>query len=206
VPTPGKVPARARPPASRRVRLNGLLHGLCAHQALLTGEDPQAFTDLGQSFYQEFQPVGPIELFCVEKIALLYWRMRRLGPMEAGFFRTETAPEPASFVRVARYEAYLDRAFYRAIAELRELQSVRDIHEFRGVPKFEVNPRAATFVPPPNEPQLPQSSGLPQNWLRFVKSPSPPLPVPEIEDPSPSPLAPLRPASDVYSTPAGSPE
>ena len=116
------------------VRLNSLTHGLCAEDALLPGEDEQAFEDLRTAFHQQHKPQGPAELFCVEKMLLSFWRNRRIAKIETDLYmqfypkRPETCDMEGvlgrafvidslgqdNFCRLARYESSVDRAFYRA--------------------------------------------------------------------------------------------
>ncbi len=128
------------------VRLNSLTHGLRTQDALLPGEDKQAFEELSRAFHQQHQPEGPAELFCVEKMILSYWRNRRIAKIETGFFMNAHPSQPErngdrngvpgrafttdsqgqdNFCRLARYESSLDRAFYRASKELQTLQKAR---------------------------------------------------------------------------------
>src|ERR1700716_2558297 len=95
------------PEGKAKVRLNSLKHGLCAQDAILPGEDVQAFNDLTQSFHEQYKPTGATELFCLHKMLLCYWRTRR----------------------IVRYEAHLDRAFYKAEAHLKQLQLERRLAE-----------------------------------------------------------------------------
>ncbi len=128
------------------VRLNSLIHGLRAQEVLLPDEDPAVFEELRESFHQQFNPEGPAELFCVEKMLLSFWRNRRIGRIEADMYRHfyPTAAQAGkigfgtlgqsftieglgqdNFSRLARYETSLDRSFYRASKELQTLRKVR---------------------------------------------------------------------------------
>jgi hypothetical protein len=68
------------------VRLNALRHGLLSQEVLLPGEDGEAFQELGESLRAELQPVGELENLLVDRIIAAYWRLRRLGRVEAGIF------------------------------------------------------------------------------------------------------------------------
>src|SRR3981189_2831689 len=67
--------------------LNALRHGLCSQKALLPGEDAEALADLSREFHKSSKAVGPLELYCVERMILCYWRMRRIGAMEVEIFQ-----------------------------------------------------------------------------------------------------------------------
>jgi hypothetical protein len=128
------------------VRLNSVTHGLRTSDNVLPDEDVQAFRELETAFYQRYQPKGPAEFFCVEKMILSFWRSRRVGRIEADlylhFYPHKSVAKNGghgalgqsftidslgrdNFSRLARYETNLDRAFYRASKELQTLQKLR---------------------------------------------------------------------------------
>ena len=106
--------------------LNALRHGLCSQKALLPGEDGQALQDLSREFHKSTKPVGVQELYCVERMILSYWRLRRIGALEAEILLTtfeEGRDKRLSLL--IRYETSLQRTYDRASAELRNLQYMR---------------------------------------------------------------------------------
>ncbi len=74
------------PEGKNAVRLNALKHGLLSRETLLPGEDEEALGELGQTLRDELQPVGEFENLLVERITSAYWRLWRLGRVEAGIF------------------------------------------------------------------------------------------------------------------------
>src|SRR5215213_5522220 len=74
------------PEGKAAVRLNALKHGLLSQEILLPGEDEEALRELGQNLKVELQPVGELESLLVDRIIASYWRLRRLGRVEAGIF------------------------------------------------------------------------------------------------------------------------
>src|SRR5215212_3545546 len=74
------------PEGKAAVRLNALKHGLLSQEILLPGEDEEALRELGESLRAELQPVGELESLLVDRIVASYWRLRRLGRVEAGIF------------------------------------------------------------------------------------------------------------------------
>ena len=133
------------PEGKAAVRLNSLTHGLRAQDALLPGEDEKAFEEISDAFHQQYQPEGPAELFCVEKMILSFWRNRRIAKIESDIFMNFHPSRPEehdmtgvlgraftidslghdNFCRLARYESSVDRVFYRASRELQALQKAR---------------------------------------------------------------------------------
>jgi predicted component of type VI protein secretion system len=74
------------PEGKAAVRLNAVKHGLLSRETLLPGEDEEALKELGERLRDELQPVGEFENLLVERIIASYWRLWRLGRMEAGIF------------------------------------------------------------------------------------------------------------------------
>ena len=73
------------PEGKAAVRLNALKHGLLSREVLLPGEDEEALRELGERLRDELQPVGELENLLVDRIIASYWRLRRLGRVEAGY-------------------------------------------------------------------------------------------------------------------------
>ena len=90
------------PEGKAAVRLNALKHGLLSRETLLPGEDEEALRELGERLRDELQPVGELENLLVDRIVASYWRLSRLGRVEAGIFAWELYGELA---RRARREA-----------------------------------------------------------------------------------------------------
>ncbi len=74
------------PEGKAAVRHNALKHGLLSREVLLPGEDKEALQELGERLRAELQPVGELEDLLVDRIIAAYWRLRRLGRVEAGIF------------------------------------------------------------------------------------------------------------------------
>ena len=74
------------PEGKAAIRLNALKHGLLSREILLPGEDEDALRELGERLRDELQPVGELENLLVDRIISAYWRLRRLGRVEAGVF------------------------------------------------------------------------------------------------------------------------
>ncbi len=83
------------PEGKDTVRHNAVKHGLLAEEVLLPGEDEEALRELSEHLRAELQPVGYLENLLVERIIAAYWRLRRLGRVEAGIFAWELYDELA---------------------------------------------------------------------------------------------------------------
>ena len=95
------------PEGKAAVRLNALKHGLLSQEILLPGEDEEALRELGERLRDELQPVGELENLLVDRIIASYWRLRRLGRVEAGIFAWERSEELAERAEreAQRYES-----------------------------------------------------------------------------------------------------
>jgi len=119
-------------------RYNALKHGFYSNKNLIDGESRKVFYKFSQHIIKDLAPVGFLEQALVQKIIATLWRMRRLYSIETDeiekheynqfgneFNRTEWVLEGRTAERLSRHEGDLDRAFYKAIKELRKLQKDR---------------------------------------------------------------------------------
>src|SRR5215213_3742668 len=83
------------PEGKDAVRLNALRHGILSREILLPGEDEEALRELGEHLRAELQPVGELENLLGDRIIASYWRLRRVGRIEAGIFAWERSEELA---------------------------------------------------------------------------------------------------------------
>jgi hypothetical protein len=133
------------PEGKAAVRLNALRHGLRSEEILLPGEDEEALRELDEYLRAELQPVGELENLLIDRVVAAYWRLRRLGRVEAGIFIQESLGDLVnsnastlglSFIRgdgnganafskLSRYEAGIERGLYKALHELQRLQAAR---------------------------------------------------------------------------------
>jgi hypothetical protein len=66
----------------QRSSQNALKHGLTAQTLVLPSEDPADFQRLLDSYLQQLQPAGPVELDLVHEIVAAKWRLNRLDLIE----------------------------------------------------------------------------------------------------------------------------
>ena len=132
------------PEGKDAVRLNALRHGLLSKEDVLPGEDEAALKVLSEQLLAELQPVGVLEIVCVEQIIAAVWRLRRLRRVDAGIFAWELdngvrdpdksmlglsfirdANSANAFSKLSRYETTIERSLYKALHELQRLQTAR---------------------------------------------------------------------------------
>jgi hypothetical protein len=121
---------------------NSLKHGLTSKLVVIPGEDPEAFKELRASLHADWKPVSMQESMLVDKIAEQAWRLQRARRVETASFKqfilpltTTTDPDEAiatafhenskAFDNLRRYETTIERSYYKALTELRNLQTER---------------------------------------------------------------------------------
>ena len=126
------------PRNTEATRFNALKHGMDAASIVIPGEDPALYDELAADYRRQFRPSSAVETFHVETLIHADWQKRRLRRVEAGLYRVLLAegPDPveldvallrdsptAKLLRkVFSQIASLDRAYLRALNELRRLQ------------------------------------------------------------------------------------
>ncbi len=145
--------------ASAAVRENAVKHGLTAKHVVLQHEDDADYHELHASIVMEYQPRTPQEHRFADQIAQNYWRLLRCRRVETATFenrlgtlkdRLKIDPKAAidndegisicmsnhgsDFDTLRRYETTIERAWYRAIRELRAAQKERRENEVRNSP------------------------------------------------------------------------
>jgi hypothetical protein len=175
------------------IRFNALRHGLTAENIVLSIEERPVFEQLHDEFLAEHRPATPTERLLVEQMVAAAWRLRRVRATETAYFDREMErldnlaksdyPQPGPWDRMAyvfrwdntssntlallaRYEARLERSFYKALRELQRLRAQRpaapapSVTETKQEPESEIgfvcsNP---VIVSPATEP-APSGSG-----------------------------------------------
>ena len=151
----------------KRSSMSALKHGLAAKTLVLPHEDVIAYDEVRESLYKQYEPATPQECMLVDQLASAWWRTLRVRQIETDMLdlqirtlynkypekeKTKTTDRQAlavrfvtesqkDFVNFMRYDAQIERAFYRALNTLEKLQAER-----RRVPQPEIG-----FVPPPEE-------------------------------------------------------
>ncbi len=124
-------------PGKAASRFNALKHGLDAASLILPGEDPAEYRELAEAYHDSHHPQSPDENFHVDSLIRADWHKRRLQRVEADLYRTILAesatpnlaaalladtPATRLLTRIQRQLAAHDRAWYRALRELRRLR------------------------------------------------------------------------------------
>lgn len=131
------------------VRFNARKHGILA--TLLTKYEEKDLEDYLQQFYDHYDPQTHMECVLVERIAVCYLRLQRLGKAEAEFMQMKLDPrivkdfligldevvsegykptiKPEDVEHLGktylRYEVTIENRMYKAMHELERLQRMR---------------------------------------------------------------------------------
>ena len=121
------------PGGKAAVSRNATRHGLLSRESLIKGESKAELVDFGKRLRTQLAPVGELEFLIVDRIVSTAWRLRRIVSVEKMFFDNANTPDDAfdkyrrdRMAILSRYEVTLERSLYRALHELRGLQSARD--------------------------------------------------------------------------------
>ncbi len=118
---------------------NAIKHGLLSKDLVIHGECKSEYQIFRQALIDTFLPQGSIEFLLVEKIASCAWRQRRAIQAESSFFHKGLSnhwspkslenffkgQDGACLQNLTRYETALEKNFYRAMQQLKEIQKAR---------------------------------------------------------------------------------
>ena len=119
-----------------RVAQNAVRHGLTAKNLVVREDEHDEFETLRQDLHSQIAPEGALESIAFDELLHAAWNLRRFRRLEAeatkGTLEDLKSPETAALLeRLARYQTRAQRAYSRAFAELRTLQTDRTLKEMR---------------------------------------------------------------------------
>jgi len=127
------------------VRMNPLKHGLlCRQDIVLFNENELALTELRVRLMSDLNPQGELEMMLFDTIVSTFWRLERVSMLETCHIQDELGFSKNKFyvadysvlvnslfgddrtmANLHRYEAALERKFYRALHELQRVQMAK---------------------------------------------------------------------------------
>jgi hypothetical protein len=118
------------PEGKARVAKNAIRHGLTSKHLVIRDDEREEFAVFQQSLLDELAPRGAVETITFHELLHAAWNLQRFRRIEAELSSRGpedfTSPENASATdRLTRYQARAQRAWYRALQELRALQTNR---------------------------------------------------------------------------------
>jgi hypothetical protein len=152
----------------QRASMSALQHGLAAQTVVLPHEDSLAYDDMRMSLYNQHEPATPEECMLVDQLAAAWWRTVRVRQIETDMLdlqiqtlnnahpkkgKSKRSDRQALAVRFVtgdekdfrnfmRYDAAIERAFYRALNNLQKLQAARVRREAAAEPRPSQSRRA----------------------------------------------------------------
>jgi hypothetical protein len=140
-----------------RVAQNAVTHGLTAKGFVVRDDEHEEFEALRAGLLADIKPEGALETATFEQLFHAAWNLHRFRRIEAeaslGTLDDFTDPETAGVLdRLSRYQAREQRAYYRALQELKALQTNR------------AN-RNSTLAVPDDEPNVPSLTDI-ARWTK----------------------------------------
>jgi hypothetical protein len=134
------------PEGKARTSQNALRHGLTARHIVIRPGEQQEFDELERSLLTELDPQGAVETLTFRELLHAAWNLQRFRRIEVELAADSPSalsdPERAPVAdRLARYQSRAQRAWFRALRELRTLQTNRAL---RGT---KLDPETAHEVP-----------------------------------------------------------
>jgi hypothetical protein len=124
------------PEGKSRVSKNAIRHGLTAKDLIVRDDEREEFAIFQQALIEELAPQGAIETITFHELLHAAWNLRRFRRLEVECCSCTEGEmlEPGDAAisdRLARYQARAQRAYYRALAELRTLQTNRALRSVK---------------------------------------------------------------------------
>jgi len=181
------------PEGKDKVRCNAFQHGLYSSTLVLDCEDKDLYNELYLGFHSRFRPVDLVELELVDRLVATVWRLRRITAIEAGMlnlaqsraageicfdyprsakedlgfaFHPKGGNEKPNLTEISLQRGRIERAYYRALTELKCLQQERPA----GSPA-EPLPVTLPFPPRPPDDDL---DDIPIELPKLLEGPAPP--------------------------------
>ena len=113
-----------------RVAQNALRHGLTAKHLVVREDEREEFEAFRSGLQSELDPQGTIEETTFEEFLHAAWNLQRFRRLESevslGTLDDLTDPQTSAVLdRLSRYQSRAQRAYYKALSELRTLQTNR---------------------------------------------------------------------------------
>jgi predicted DNA binding CopG/RHH family protein len=123
------------PEGKARAAENALRHGLTATNLVIAPGQQEQLESLRAALFEELDPQGITEVLTFNEILHAAWNLHRFRIIEAQHAAGPDAlddPAKAAFLdRLGRYQARAQRAYFRALNELRTLQTNRTLRSVK---------------------------------------------------------------------------
>src|SRR5712692_5085287 len=113
-----------------RSALNARTHGLTSRDLVVAEHEREEFEKLQSSLLEEVDPQGQLEITVFQQLLHAAWNLQRIRRMESELWQIEpnlllSGDSSKAFERLGRYHSRTERSYYRALKELKELQTNR---------------------------------------------------------------------------------
>lgn len=124
------------PDGKARVAQNAVRHGLTSKHLVVRDDEREDFAALRDSLHAEIAPQGALETLAFDELLHAAWNLQRFRHIEAeasaGTLDDFTDPQTTAILdRLTRYQARAQRAYSRALQEIRTLQTTRALRQFK---------------------------------------------------------------------------
>ncbi len=125
---------------------NALKHGVLSKEILIAEEEFSQLNAFATGLRNSLRPQDEIEQFLAERVISCAWRLKRVLKIEASLLSENDSldsflglssnaskrTEGEQLLLFSRYETALERSLYKALRELRQMQSERGAIEVNG--------------------------------------------------------------------------
>jgi hypothetical protein len=134
------------PEGQARVAQNAIRHGLTGKHLVIRPDEQEEFDSFQHELLAELNPQGPTESTVCQDLLHAAWNLNRLRRLESesslGTIDDLTDPQTTAVLdRISRYQSRAQRAYYKALKELRILQTNRALRAAK------LDPQTAAEVP-----------------------------------------------------------
>jgi hypothetical protein len=111
---------------------NAVTHGFTAQRLSLPPDQQEQYDELREALRQELTPEGLMEILAFDQLVREAWKLQSIQAMEdrllsEGLKSVQEEETAKTLDRLNRYQAAAGRAWYRALKELRALQTERTL-------------------------------------------------------------------------------
>ena len=153
---------------------NATTHGLTTGSALLESEDAEEYARHVQSYIDNHGPQNDQQAFFVTQLAEAAWRLRRARKFENAILDADpTLANDETLNKVCklnRYEASIERSYYRAYRELERLRTVYQKAEIAAIEDYVMAPIPFSTNRTQSEPRRTLDPGLQDLLGRYQRA------------------------------------
>jgi len=144
------------------VSQNAIRHGLLSNKLFLANESTADYTDLLDGLMESCKPVGHLESLLVEKIAVSFWRQRRLVSAESAAITFEALQEA---MRMQQQIKDVDDPLHYLLGDITEAEKMQKKGQLAELGKMA---QARSSAPINNDLLIRYSTGLDNELFKAI--------------------------------------